>query len=145
MAKGIQWEAMRAEYVSTEATYAELAHRYGTSLDAVKKRAGKEKWPEQRHQVSTEIALKTDQKTIDRISDERSEINAKHYAAWGEVIAKLQAALKTTMDLDEIDKLTRSLERAQKGQRLAKDMVTEKTSQEVSISMEHEDALSELE
>lgn len=136
MAKTIPWDKVRAVYVASETiTHAELAHQFGTSLDSVKKRASKEKWAEQRHSVCTQIALKTEEKTIEKISDDRSEVNRVHYEMWGSVIAKLQDALKAALELDEIETITKALDRAQKGQRLAKDMVTDKTSQEVTGSM----------
>lgn len=132
MAKGIKWAEAKHTYVTTEASLAEIAHKFGTSESQVRKRAAAEKWTDERNRVRTETEQKTTEKTIELVSDDRAQINAAHYAIWGEVIGKLKAALLTALELDEIDTLTKALERAQKGQRLAKDMVTDRTSTETT-------------
>lgn len=122
MAKSIPWAEIKHAYVSTEASLPEIANRFGTGLSQVKKRAAAEKWTEDRNRFRTETELKTTEKTIERISDERAQINRRHYELWGMVIEKLERALMTALEVDEIETLTRALDRAHKGQRLAKEM-----------------------
>lgn len=122
MAKGIKWAEAKHTYVTTEASLAEIAHKFGTSESQVRKRAAAEKWTDERNRVRTETEQKTTEKTIELVSDERAQVNAKHYELWGKVIAKLEAALEKALELDEIETLSKSLDRAHKGQRLAKEM-----------------------
>lgn len=122
MAKSYPWAEIKHAYVSTEATLAELANKYGPSESQLRKRAAAEKWTDERNKFRTETERKTTEKTVERISDERSEINARHYALWQMVIDKLERALMTALEVDEIETLTRALDRAHKGQRLAKEM-----------------------
>lgn len=44
------WETIRREYITASTTYRELAGKYGVSLAAVTRRAGKEGWVDQRRQ-----------------------------------------------------------------------------------------------
>lgn len=126
---------LRDLYVVEGKTIAEISAETGTTVDRLKKLCSGSKWVKQRAQFGTKADERTDAKTIEKISDDRSEVNRVHYEMWGSVIAKLQDALKAALELDEIETITKALDRAQKGQRLAKDMVTDKTSQEVTGSM----------
>lgn len=133
MAKSIPWAEIKHAYVTTEASLPEIANRFGTGLSQVKKRAAAEKWTEDRNRFRTETELKTTEKTIELVSDERSQINARHYALWGMVIDKLERALMTALEVDEIETLTRALDRAHKGQRLAKEMDRKDEQQQIAI------------
>ena len=51
------WEMLRKAYLSGEGSYQTLARRYGVSVDAIKRRGGKEQWVRQRQeQEKTESA-----------------------------------------------------------------------------------------
>ena len=44
------WETLRRAYLSGEGSYQALARRYGVSVDAIKRRGGKEHWVRQRQE-----------------------------------------------------------------------------------------------
>ena len=54
----VDWERMRAEYVSGRATYTELAKAYGASKTAVGKRAQREGWHSQRAAFRKSVAAR---------------------------------------------------------------------------------------
>ena len=65
----VDWNVLKAEYISGGTSYRKLAEKYGVSQSTLRQRAAREKWSEQKNNVRTEA----EQKMIDTISDEQSE------------------------------------------------------------------------
>ena len=59
------WETLRRAYLSGEGSYQALARRYGVSVDAIKRRGGKEHWVQQR-QTQRETAAAPAEETVPR-------------------------------------------------------------------------------
>mgnify|MGYP004629267387 FL=1 len=59
------WETLRRAYLSGEGSYQALARRYGVSVDAIKRRGGKEHWVQQR-QTQREMAAAPAEETVPR-------------------------------------------------------------------------------
>ena len=53
------WNAIRTEYITGEATYRELAEKYGVSPARVKRMGGKEDWVTQRRQHAKRVLAKS--------------------------------------------------------------------------------------
>ncbi len=72
------------------------------------------------------LRLKIDRRAaelfVEKIATDRVTLNVRHYRYWELVIAKLGESLKTSgkLDVRDMDRIAGILERAQKGQRLAK-------------------------
>ncbi len=74
MAK-ISWSKALIEYISDETTsYTSIAAKYGVSVQAVKKRASKEKW----QNLRTNTIQKVDQKLPEKLGEQIAQVNAKH-------------------------------------------------------------------
>lgn len=74
MAK-ISWSKALIDYISDEtSSYASIAQKYGVSVQAVKKRASKEKW----QNLRTNTIQKVDQKLPEKLGEEIAIVNAKH-------------------------------------------------------------------
>ena len=83
MAK-ISWSKALIDYISDETTsYASIAAKYGVSVQAVKKRAGGEKW----QALRTNTIQKVDQKLPEKLGEEIAQVNAKH-AKIGRMLTK---------------------------------------------------------
>jgi 3-dehydroquinate dehydratase len=70
------WNKIRIEYITTNASYRELAKIYKLSKDAVGNRGKKEGWPEQRRQHRDKTMTKTLDKDAEKKADKLSEISA---------------------------------------------------------------------
>ncbi len=74
MAK-INWSKALIDYISDEtSSYASIAQKYSISVQAVKKRASKDKW----QALRTNTILKVDQKLPEKVGEEIAKVNAKH-------------------------------------------------------------------
>ena len=104
----VDWDAIREEYIRDEtSSYRKLSQKYGPSVDAIYKRAKQENWQELRKQIKE----KTITKSIEEISDKKSE-QAKKYSDMVDAITdKLTAAINAVnpKDTTAIRRLTASL------------------------------------
>lgn len=134
MSANTDWTKIRIEYITTNASYRELAKKYGVSKDAIGNRGKKEGWPELRRQHIDKTTTKTLDKDSDKRSDKLSEItdvskeilvnikeaakllSAENIAANPQSVRHLTGALK---DLKEIMCLKGELELKEQKARLA--------------------------
>lgn len=70
------WNAIRAEYIGTFATFPALSEKYGVPLSTLKRRAYKDGWPEGRKQARTIAIQKQAEKTAD-VAAENAAIAAR--------------------------------------------------------------------
>ncbi|VVA43962.1 conserved hypothetical protein [Candidatus Roizmanbacteria bacterium] len=90
----ISWSKALADYLKDETTsYASISKRYGVSLQAVKKRAGKEKWQDLRQKS----IQKVNQELPKLIGQSVADVSAKH-AQLGQLLQ--HAALKIMKEKD---------------------------------------------
>lgn len=76
MSANTDWNKIRIEYITTNASYRELADKYGVSRVAIGNRGKKEGWVEQRRQHLAKTLSKTLDKDSNKKSDKLSEISA---------------------------------------------------------------------
>ena len=95
----INWDAIRAEYLTGDATYKSLAEKYKISVNVLSKKATKEGWKNGRRKVGEKVA----KKTITRAARAREEkalkgINLTKYIAdlWTDNLKELNSLLKET-------------------------------------------------
>lgn len=72
----VDWLKIRNEYINGGGSYRKLAEKYGISFSVLKDIAVKEHWAEAKKQHMDNIRTKTEQKTVEKISDSESEIAA---------------------------------------------------------------------
>lgn len=66
----VDWERIRAEYISDGTSIRALAEKYGLSKDAVGRRAKAEKWLEARDKTATKVRQKASERIVARKSEE---------------------------------------------------------------------------
>lgn len=82
------------------------------------------------------LRLKVDRRAaelfVEKIASDRVDLNVRHFRIWELLLAKLLEGLKTAKGLDvrELDRLAGIVERAQKGQRLAKGLTVHGETEE---------------
>jgi hypothetical protein len=87
------WVKIRTEYVTTEASYRELAAKYGVSTVQLARHGKDEKWVEQREQFQH----KTITKTLEKVSEKTARQKAKVSTLADKLLCKLEQAI------DELD------------------------------------------
>lgn len=92
----MNWSKIRTEYINGHISYAKLAKKHGASLQAIKDRGAKEKWVEQREEQRAKIKLRTNQKTVEKISEQESDLAVSINRAATELLNKLNVAIQQT-------------------------------------------------
>jgi uncharacterized protein YjcR len=113
-------EARRLYLTGEMSTNAEIAVRLGVKPHTIGRWRRVEDWDGLRLKIDRRAA----QLFVEKIATDRVTLNVQHYRFWELVLAKLAEDLKTKRVLDsrELERVAGILERAQKGQRLAKGM-----------------------
>lgn len=89
-------EKIKKEYITTTIGLRELARKYKVSASNLSVRAKKEGWDK----VVDQISEKTEQKTIERISDRRAANNEKAMDILTEMLKKVEESLKSVNKKD---------------------------------------------
>jgi len=66
---GINWDAIRAEYIGGGISQRKLAEKHGVSADNLMQRANREHWKQDRDKATSKAIAKTQQKVADAICD----------------------------------------------------------------------------
>lgn len=66
---GINWAAIKTEYLTTKTSYRKLAEKYGVHKDAIGKRAKAEGWQTDRQMQTDRVTTKTLEKIADKEAD----------------------------------------------------------------------------
>src|SRR5512145_3569141 len=109
----------RRLYLAGEAdTNSEIAARLKVKPHTVGRWRREEDWDGLRLKIDRRAA----ELFVEKIASDRVSLNVRHYRYWELVLAKLAESLrgKTVLDVREMDRMAGILDRAQKGQRLAK-------------------------
>ena len=113
-------EEARRLYLTGEATsVAEIARRLRIKPHTVGVWRKEEDWDGLRLKVDRQAA----EKLVEQLSNERVTLNAQHFKMWGLVVSKLLESMQQRqqiIDTRELEKVAAILEKAQKGQRLAR-------------------------
>jgi len=111
-------EARRLYLTGEVTTNSEIAARLGVKPHTVGRWRKDEDWDGLRLKVDRRAA----ELFVEKIATDRVTLNVRHYRYWDLILAKLAEDLKNQKDLDvqEITRIAGVLDRAQKGQRLAK-------------------------
>lgn len=96
----------------------EIAVRLGIKPHTVGKWRRDEDWDELRSKIDIRAA----EMFVEKIASDRVTLNVRHYRMWELLLAKLAEDMKgrKTTDVRELERLASILDKAQKGQRLAK-------------------------
>ena len=89
------WQAIKTEYITTDTSYRKLAQKFGVNATNIAKRAGKEKWVEERKKN----ASKTLSKTLNTISNKQADRAAKLIGVSDLLLDKVKSLLETDEEL----------------------------------------------
>jgi hypothetical protein len=111
-------EARRLFLAGEVETNAEIAARLKTKPHTVGKWRKEEDWDGLLRKMDRRAA----EMFVEKIATDRTTLNVRHYRLWDLVMANLGETLKANQGLEirELDRVAGILDRAQKGQRLAK-------------------------
>ena len=122
-------EEARRLYLSGEmTTNAEIAARLKTKPHTIGRWRKEEDWDDLRLKIDRKAA----EMFVEKIATDRVTLNVRHYRLWELILAKLMEDLKVkkSIDIREMERVAGILERAQRGQRLAKGLSTTGESEE---------------
>ena len=114
-------EEARRLYLTGEATSnAEIARRLSVKPHTVATWKREEDWDGLRLKIDRQAA----EKLVEQLATERVTLNAQHFRLWGVVIGQLVESMKNrglnSEEVRNLERVTAVLDRAQKGQRLAR-------------------------
>jgi hypothetical protein len=113
-------EARRLYLTGEMTTNAEIAARLRTKPHTIGRWRRDEDWDGLRMKVDRRAA----EMFVEKIATDRVTLNVRHYRIWELLLAKLMEDLKATntLDIRDMERIAGVVDRAQKGQRLAKGM-----------------------
>lgn len=129
------WIKIRNEYETSNISQQALANKFDVPLPTLKDRSKRESWGKSKKEIHTKIMLESSQNSISHAIDEATAQDNLHNYAFQMVMDALISTMKTKptahnvitgevkeydYDPKDYDAITKSLERIQKGQRLAK-------------------------
>ncbi len=125
----IREEARRLFLMGELSTNAEIAAHLHVKPHSVGKWRREEDWDGLRRKIDRRAA----QMFVEKIATDRVALNTQHFQLWGLVVTQLLGALKSGNPdkvIKTLDKAAGILERAQKGQRLARGLATDGETEE---------------
>jgi DNA primase large subunit len=93
---GVDWLAIKTEYITTDTSYRKLAQKYGVSVTQICNVGREEKWVEQREQFLN----KTTAKTIEKISQQEANRAARIHSVADKLLNKIEAMVDAEELLD---------------------------------------------
>jgi hypothetical protein len=130
-------EARRLFLTGETETNSAIAIRLKVKPHTVGRWRKEEDWDDLRRKVDRRAA----ELFADKIASDRVSLNVRHYRMWDLLVAKLAEDLKSKQVLEsrELERISGILERAQKGQRLAKGLsITGETEEAIRAQSEAE-------
>lgn len=88
----MDWTKIKNEYINSNISYRKLAEKHGVNASNLMQRAAKEKWVDKRKEHQSKIQARTEQKSIEKISDKQSDLLADINSAAENLLKKIQLA-----------------------------------------------------
>jgi len=122
-------EARRLYLTGEMSTSKEIAARVGVKPHTVGKWRRSEDWDALRSKIDIRAA----ELFVEKIASDRVTLNVRHYRMWELLLAKLAEDMKArkTSDIRDLERLASILDKAQRGQRLAKGLSVAGETEEV--------------
>ena len=104
------WTKIRNDYINGKGSYRELAAKHGVSFGTLQERAKREGWVQRKKEQHDKILIATGQKTVEKIADTESDVNAIMSRIRLKLTQKIEQAVDNMEDLDtaELRKLVQS-------------------------------------
>lgn len=88
----VEWQKIKAEYISGGTSYRKLAAKYGVPFSNLKNVAIKEQWTQLREQAKN----RTDTKLVDNIGKQNAKIDDKYYRLVDKLLDKAEVLIDQT-------------------------------------------------
>lgn len=116
-------------------TNAEIAAKLKVKPHTIAKWRKEEDWDALRLKIDRKAA----EMFVEKIATDRTTLNVRHYRLWELILANLMEGLKTkSHDIRELERVAGILDRAQKGQRLAKGLSVAETEESIRAQSQAE-------
>ncbi len=92
----LNWTKIRNEYINGNISYRKLAEKHGISESHLMAKAAKEKWFDKRKEQRIKIQAKTEQKAVEKISEQNSDLDCEIYNAKVKLLEKINEAIEQT-------------------------------------------------
>ena len=118
-------------------TNAEIAARLKVKPHTIGEWRKVEQWDEMRRKIDKRAA----ELFVEKIANDRTTLNVKHYKYWDVLFARLADEMKHSSSpsaVRDLERMAAILDRAQKGQRLAKGMSVEETEEQIRAEAQAE-------
>lgn len=135
MASSVDWVSIRTEYETTNISQRKLADKRNVSYPTLRDRAKREGWVKSKEKTRDKIVTRTLQKNVTKIATKEADRNARHIFLLDRILDKAETVLENELttyvdmfgnahvgkviDVAKLESMTRVLEKAQKGHRLA--------------------------
>ena len=86
------WNKIRNEYINGNISYRKLAEKHGISFNTLKEVAVKEKWFEKKKEQHNKIAIKTQQKTAEKLAEAEANRLIRISNAADKLLEKIELA-----------------------------------------------------
>lgn len=93
---GIDWNAIKTEYITTDTSYRKLAQKHGVHYNAIANRAKQEGWISQRHQYCDSTVTKT----VDAISNSQVDRATKLLSVADLLMDKVRQRIEAVDPMD---------------------------------------------
>lgn len=125
----VREEARRLFLTGTLSTNSEIASHLKVKPHTVGQWRRQEDWDSLRRKIDRRAA----EMFVEKVASDRTQLNAQHFQLWALIVAQLLGALKggnPETTIKTLDKAGGILERAQKGQRLARGLALDGETEE---------------
>ncbi len=113
------WAAIRIEYINTPVTMRELAEKNGIKLPTITQRAAREKWSDERNNVSQKVTIAANSDLFSRRSEELAKFNEEDLELAKKIRAKAALMMEDADSASDLKALSGAIDTAQKVGRLA--------------------------
>ena len=93
----VDWQAIRTEYITTHTSYRKLAQKYGVNYSVIAEKGKDEDWVGQRDQFH----IKTQTKTLEKISQQEANRAAKIHSVADKLLAKIEKMVEQEEPISE--------------------------------------------
>lgn len=94
----IPWTEIKTDYICGRGSYRTLAEKYGLTKDQVARRSAREAWARQRDATCDDIARRTLDKAVEKISDTLADAYSDAAATRARIKGKLLAMAEAWID-----------------------------------------------
>lgn len=95
----VDWLRIKTEYINGDISYRDLAKKWSVPFPTLRDRAARESWKEAKEQQRNNVVTETSQKTVNKISDNESEIASIK----SRIRLKIYQELESRLNTDGVD------------------------------------------